>query len=37
MSPIDIARRFLQQRGLPEDESIQLLSDLISQYLQEIH
>lgn len=37
MSPIDIARRFLQQRGLPEDESIQLLSDLISQHLQEIH
>ena len=37
MSPIDIARRFLQQRGLPEDESIQLLNDLISQHLQEIH
>jgi len=34
MSPIDIARRFLQQRGLPEDESIQLLSDLISQHFQ---
>ena len=34
MSPIDIARRFLQQRGLPEDESIQLLNDLISQHFQ---